>query len=107
MNDQQEYETRVLVFKNDFTNDVLHGKHHLIKMRLGCFKGTRKDFDAFCMEELGKTLIMQPTYSEQSQIDLVEMDMHKTCVDRNAGRSAITERQKRRQDYQYLNSTYS
>jgi len=104
--EQQEYEERILVFKTNLTSDLTYDKHHLIKRRLACFKGTRKDFDSFCMQELGNVLIMDATYSEQSEIDLVEMNMHGTCVDRNRGKSLITEGQQRKQDYQYLNSTY-
>ena len=73
-----DYSTRVLVFK--VNDNTIYYCHHLVKYNLRMFKGTRKEFDTYYTEHVGKAPKTDyMVYDNQKQIDNVE---HGHC-DRN------------------------
>ena len=75
---QQEYETRILVFK--VNDNTIYDCSSLVKYDLKMFKGTRKEFDTYYLEHVGnRPIVDYMVYNNKEQIDKVE---HGHC-DRN------------------------
>jgi hypothetical protein len=67
---EQEYTTRVLVFKVNDRSEM--DCHHTVRYNLRMFKGTRAEFDSYYTEHVGhKPKVDYMVYDKQEQIDNV------------------------------------
>ena len=100
---EEEYYTRVVVFKCHLNSSQYYGVHHLAIYAAKCFKGTRSQFDEH-LDKYFKGKNVQPylVYTKQDEIDNVEH----AGADRNIKRIPISDGSKRKESYKYLKSGY-
>lgn len=100
---QEEYETRELVFsvKDNTINDCAH---HLARYQLRLFRGTRETFDNFYLEHIGSSPVKDYVlYDSTEQIERVE---HGHCDNNIIYVNNNKDKKQRKEEYRYLKSGY-
>ena len=98
---EQEYTTRVLVFKVDDRSEM--NCHHTVRYNLRMFKGTRAEFDTYYTEHIGnEPKVDYMVYDNPEQIEKVT---HGAC-DRNIIYNGNKEGSRIKEEKRYLKSGY-
>ena len=98
---EQEYTTRVLVFKVNDRSEM--GCHYIVRYNLRMFKGTRQEFDTYYTEHVGnKPKVDYMVYDKPEQIEKVT---HGSC-DRNIIYNGNKEGTQINEQKRYLKSGY-